>query len=498
MNPFFRFRLELQREGRAFDVLLLFLSSAGFDEGAFGDILEQEVGAALRPDAVLLIVRDTSFQAVRDTLLTSAVAQVGRRRVEPTSSFELLGYGSDGEEIRREHIGGPSPEISVAFSDLRRRGVTDIFMRRGGFVESTPAFHFENPSKRHTERFIRLSNILTRGAEIGFIAFATLPFVPANATVAYVDTPAVFAVVAAINEQLSSFGRETLLADSFGSYQGYSTYSFTRQREAVVIVSASSSVSLARKLIDEKEFEADSVVHLLFLGRSPPPPQLVCNLAADPLENPDGVDQLPLVQPSEGCSICATGSIAIKLSGDQFDISGPQPEPLLITRDHAPKDLSVKMGRLGGKRVLGLVPGADGKQDHRLLDVCEKALLASESFKIRMDYALRRSLPAAISHIVPVGTRSNVLAQHVRDRANHAGRAAIMVDPNQLDLIVEEWNTSIVVVAASIESGRSLLDISRDLRSIAKNAPILYLVGFEKTTGLAQRGRLETTLAATK
>ncbi|MCE2921587.1 MAG: hypothetical protein LW837_16785, partial [Roseomonas sp.] len=372
------------------------------------------------------------------------------------------------------------------------------FMRRGGFVESTPAFHFENPSKRHTERFIRLSNILTRGAEIGFIAFATLPFVPANATVAYVDTPAVFAVVAAINEQLSSFGRETLLADSFGSYQGYSTYSFTRQREAVVIVSASSSVSLARKLIDEKEFEADSVVHLLFLGRSPPPPQLVCNLAADPLENPDGVDQLPLVQPSEGCSICATGSIAIKLSGDQFDISGPQPEPLLITRDHAPKDLSVKMGRLGGKRVLGLVPGADGKQDHRLLDVCEKALLASESFKIRMDYALRRSLPAAISHIVPVGTRSNVLAQHVRDRANHAGRAAIMVDPNQLDLIVEEWNTSIVVVAASIESGRSLLDISRDLRSIAKNAPILYLVGFEKTTGLAQRGRLETTLAATK
>ena len=498
MNPFFRFRFELKREGRAFDVLLLFLSSAGFDESAFGDMMEEEVGAALRPDAVLLIVRDASFLAVRNALLTSAVAEVGRRRVEPTSSFELLGYGADGDEKRREHIGGPKPEVHVECSDLRRRGVTDIFVRRGGFVESTPAFHFENPSKRHTERFMRLSNILARGSEIGFIAFATLPFVPPNATVAYVDTPAVFPVVAAINEQLASFGRQPLLADSFGSYQGYATYSFTRQREAVVIISASSSTSLARRLTEEKEFDADAVVHLLFLGRSNAPKKLVCNLAADPVDNPDGVDRLPSVHARESCSMCAAGSVAIKLNGDQFDISGPQPEPLLITRDHAPRELSQKMGRLGGKGVLGLVPGADGKQEHRLLDVCEEALLGSESFRKRMEYALRRSLPAAISHIVQVGARSKALAKHVYTIAEQAGRTAVLVEPDRLDQIIEDSNTSIVVVAASIESGRSLLDISRDLRSIAENAPILYLVGLEKTTGLAQRGRLESTLAATK
>jgi hypothetical protein len=93
----------------------------------------------------------------------------------------------------------------VQFSDFKRRAITGIFNARHGFVESTGTYHFENPSGRHTERFIRLSNILARSAEIAFIGFCTLPYVPAGATTAYLDTPSLYAVVAAINEQRSSF-----------------------------------------------------------------------------------------------------------------------------------------------------------------------------------------------------------------------------------------------------------------------------------------------------
>jgi hypothetical protein len=194
--------------------------------------------------------------------------------------------------------------------------VTEIFRRRGGFVESTPAFHFENPSGRHTERFMRLSNILARGAEIGFIAFATLPHVPADATIAYLDTPAAFAVIAAINEQYSSFSRGPLQADCFGSYQGYTGYDFSRQRDAVVLISASSSASLARKLVEQEEFEEDRIIHLLFLGSVAPPRHLVCNLASDPQENPGGITSLPYAGRHDICKLCAAGSVAIKLNGD--------------------------------------------------------------------------------------------------------------------------------------------------------------------------------------
>ena len=47
--------------------------------------------------------------------------------------------------------------------------------------------------------------ILARCAEIAFIGFCTLPNVPKGATTDYLDTPSLYAVVAAINEQRSSF-----------------------------------------------------------------------------------------------------------------------------------------------------------------------------------------------------------------------------------------------------------------------------------------------------
>jgi hypothetical protein len=46
-------------------------------------------------------------------------------------------------------------------------------------------------------------------------------------------------------------------------------------------------------------------------------------------------------------------------------------------------------------------------------------------------------------------------------------------------------------------SGRHPHTLWRDLRSIAPNAPLLYLVGFSKTTGEPRRAGLEKTLAQT-
>jgi hypothetical protein len=145
-----------------------------------------------------------------------------------------------------------------------------------------------------------------------------------------------------------------------------------------------------------------------------------------------------------------------------------------------------------------LVPGADGKQEHRLFDVSEEALLQSPAFEERLSYALRRSLPGAVSHVIRVGNRSGELAERVMSAAGGRVPAPLLLGEDELDRIKEDGNTSVVVVAAVIESGRSLLEISRDLRSHVKAAPILYFVGLEKTTGLAQRARLEATLAGKK
>ena len=52
----------------------------------------------------------------------------------------------------------------------------------------------------------------------------------------------------------------------------------------------------------------------------------------------------------------------------------------------------------------------------------------------------------------------------------------------------------VVVVAGVIESGRSLLDVSRDLRNECRGAPLHYVVGIDKSTGETRRETLSKNL----
>ncbi len=78
---------------------------------------------------------------------------------------------------------------NVELDDLLRRGATAIFRSNGGFVEATSAYHFRNPSGRHTSRFIRLSNILVRQPEITLLGVCALKYVSTRTRRIYVDTP---------------------------------------------------------------------------------------------------------------------------------------------------------------------------------------------------------------------------------------------------------------------------------------------------------------------
>ena len=496
MTPVYRYRFEHRGQGKPVDVLVLFMGTAAFDDEAIATAVETEIEANLTPDLTLVLVRQPSFLAAGEALRRSSTCIAARNRLERHGAVVLVGYDSRGREQVCERLGGPPPGATVAFDDFRRRAMTDIFNRRRGFVESTSTFHFANPSGRHTERFIRLSNILVRGAEIAFVAFCAMPSVPDGTAVAYIDTPALYAVVAALNEQYASFGLAPLLADNFQSYDGFGPYAFGRQPEAMALVSASSTGSLARRLAAEKGFEESRILHLLFLGRDAGRFLVVCDLAAAG-DNPDGIAVLPRVEDAANCSMCAAGSFAVRLNGDQFDVAGPQPEPLLINRSHAPPGLSAQMGRFVGTGAFGVGLGAAETSQPGLFDIDEGALLGCGTFVDRLDYALRRSLPGALSHIVAVDGRSAALAEHVRRKAEGFGADARIVERARLEEIGDGRPRAVAIVATAVESGRSLLEISRELRRPAPAAPLVYIVGVAKTTGEARREALARTLCQT-
>lgn len=498
MNSLFTLRFDLSGatasgNGRDHDVLMVFVSTPELDSETFASTIESELEARLLPDEVVIIVREPVFAEVLSQLEANSlnISTLGRLG---TSTVTLVGYDFDGSETRRQVLAGEVPDTQVSFDAFRRRGVTFIFNERNGFVEANSSYHFENPSGRHTEKFIRLSNILARSAEIAFLGFCCLPHLKASARRAYLDTPSLYSVVAAINEQRRSFeGTEWILADNFSSYAGFDDHEFDEE-DAVVLISASSSGSLAVRLIAEKGVDPEHITHLLYLGRKPSPTAVVCDLSKDDEENPDGISDLPSVNEAADCAICESGSHAIKLQGDQFEFAGPQHDALLIGVSDAPKGLSQFMKRFVGDNLFGVGLGLSGSKVPRLFHIDEERLLASSEFQKKLDYALRRSLPASLLKVIAVDEQSQPLAELVARRFD---AATPIITRDEIDKIPVDTENAIAIVATVIESGRSLLDMSRDLRSIAPNAPLIYLVGMAKTNGEPKRERLNSSLIQT-
>ena len=496
MNPLYAHRFELVRGPASHDVLMVFSATPLLDIEAFATLVENEIEINLVPDQVLVVVREPSFARVREDLQGESLHRATLARFGGKTSVTLVGYGCLGEDCGREHVAGPPAAARVDFSDFCRRAITSIFNERHGFVEGNATYHFENPSGRHTERFIRLSNILVRGAEISFIGFCALPSIPANTSIAYLDTPSLYALVAAINEQRSSFGAEAtrILADNFSSYAGFEAYPFDVSDRAVVLISASSSGTLAKRLIEEKGFAADRIAHLLYLGRRASETGIVCNLARDARDNPEGIATPPVVEEAAECLLCARGSHAIKLQGDQFEFAGPQQDALLIVQKDAPLGLAELMDRYVGERVFELGSGRGVGRALRQFNVNAARLAGSDAFAKRLDYVLRRSLPASLATVIAVDADSRNLAAEVAARVPGEVRVLMYDDIDQLD---PGSTDAVAIVALAIESGRTLMDVSRDLRSVAPNAPLLYLAGMSKTTGEAKREALERTLERT-
>ncbi|MFC3711019.1 hypothetical protein ACFOMD_00460 [Sphingoaurantiacus capsulatus] len=493
MNRWFAQRLDVEEASRRHDVLFAFLATQELDEQGLAALIEEEVDSRLVPDDLIVLVRQAVFEETKKAFATSPTLQTIEGRFCGRCVITLIGYDADGAETNRIRVLAEGDPSALRLEDVKRPLLTAIFRKHGGFVESTPSYHFENPSKRHTERFIRLSNILVRGTEIAFLAFCTLPFIPAEVRVAYIDTPSLYAVVAAINEQRASLApdRQPLLADNFGSYRGLESYQFSIGPEAIVLISASSSGGMARRFIDAFGFDKDRVVYLLFLG-APGALRIVCDLSKDSRANPQGYQHEPSGEREGDCRMCRAGSAALPLLGDQFDIPGPRPEPLLIQKSYKQPDLTELMGRLAGEHIFSVGLGTPQGIQPRQFYIDPIALLGAKQFGSRLAYVLSRITPAQLSFVIYLDDRSRPLADKV---AAVPGGAPKVIAYNELDQLPHGTSTPLMIVAAVVESGRSLQDVSRDLRNIVPKAPLIYLVGLSKSTGEDRRNALSRTLA---
>lgn len=501
MSSLCSFRLDKVIDGRRLDVLIVFLAADELRHEELTNLIDNEVQGSLAPDEMILLVRRTSFSSVVSRLDQASEFEATRNRLG-RSSISVIGFGAGGNEVSRTVVREGDEISGMPVVEIGRRCASRLFHHYGGFVEANANYHFLNPSERHTDRFIRLSNLLVSSAEISLLAMTVLPLMPADAQVAHVDTPAMFAIVSAINDHLRVLAptRDWLRCENFRSYLEVLTHNFTDGGVPVVLISASSSGSLG-SIIAGRNVATDRIGHVLYLGKQTDGVRYAVDLSFDEQSNPEGIADNRATFNENECELCAAGSKAIPLKGDQFDLGGPDFEPLTMRKTDAPAGLSATMGRIVGSGALQVTTtrGAGSKQYF----IAITDLLNAELFAERVRYVARRYVPSMIKECVVLDESSRVLAERVMADAGVQPRYMKRDDLDDLDPVGQSEDGQpldgmpVVMIAGVIESGRSLREISRDLRRARPRSPQIYIVGCAKNASAAHRDELEKTLIQT-
>lgn len=494
MKPVYLNRFEKVVDGVPVDILMAFVAVDGLDGLTIGEPIEREIETRLSPDELIVVARAPEASRLANEIASSREFKSLRQRLGPRASVTVVGFDARGNESGRRQAVTGELTSQVALSEIVRRGVTAIFRERGGFVESTASYHFLNPSGRHTSRFIRLSNLLVHHCEISFIAFSVLGSLPPDASNVYVDTPSLFAVVAAANEHRRALDTKLpeLVADSFRSYEEVDTYEFTELATATAIISASSSGTLASR-VEARGLDASRIFHVLYLGTTAPGLNFAVDLSSDGETNPEGLRSERSTYDTGVCKLCDQGSTAIPLRGDQFDIAPPQPKAVTVKVTHAPKGLTGTMTRLVGSPCFHVFASSE-----RQLWIDAAALLAATPFGDRLAYVVHREIPP-VGHVLLADEQSRPLADRIAVLAGVTPTIHARTDLDALETaLAASPGGALLVVSAVIGTGRVLLDISRDLRPICKDRPIIYLAGFARTESEAAIEALRRDLEMTK
>lgn len=489
MSSFFLFRYSaVIDEGHDIDRLIVFAAGRNFDQAKFEDAVVKEVTARLAPDELIILSRNTVADKVTQMAQQPSFRRIEARLGRQNPTVTVIGYNHEGQECQRKLLLGTGQPSNVVLTDIWRRGGTEIFRRRGGFVESTNAFHFANPSGKHTDRFIRLSNILVTHDEIEFVASASLLLIDHETEHFYIDTPALFTLFAAINDIRFTEGNlPPISCDSFRSYDGIATQNFDHTN-AGVLISASSSGSLAR-LVSKRGFGDDRVAHILYLGADAKKARCAIDLGWSENDNPLGYPVNRVEHHSGFCKLCSNGSQPIALRGDQFDIAGPQPLPLLLNQASTPTSLHSVVDIHAGQDVFNV-----GGRDLPPCRLEASKLFGSTAGKEWRDYILNLNVPGSAAAVISVDATSKQLAEEIAGRVN-----CVVEDLSAFEKRIPpdgNFCQPIVVVQTIIGSGRQIIDVSRDLRRWP-SSPIVYIVGFAATESMAKLKALRSNLEKT-
>lgn len=383
-------------------------------------------------------------------------------------------------------------------------------------VESTGTHHhFVFPSGKHSDRFLRVANVLLYSSEITFIAHALLNRFDSNRYKAiYCDTSSINSVALALNDLVNRFrtydNQKIYPIVSFKSYEGLYNKAINLKPNHFIIISASTSGGMLDYFLKtHQELRKENLIILYFLQNRTPSPstleQVICNLTKSS-ENIDGIDTFETKTPND-CPHCENNSFAVEVSGDVFLLEKPRVNSLRINAEDIDRVnlspfvnqfMSIK-GRSSILKVNYKETGDDPDKKYEIyIDYSHIIDSFSDSrlskYKAKLDAYINQYVPSNLEYLLHLNDQaSKKLAEYIATKigGNQINKPKII---NQLEFgnIEKNIEGSILIVGSCISNGKNLLYLSRALRDY--NLRIVYFIGINRSCTQEAYSFLKTNL----
>ena len=488
----FRQRMTCQRSGEVVDVLCVFFGRAPLDMSAVDDEVQLALKAREPVPEVLYLV---SFggQAARLSELWAedggrAKGVLGRGRAvlrQEFHDFSIFGF-KDGN-FNRLDVDPTYGKYSFKFDELLRAGLAQLVAERGAFQEAPSGHLFRHPSKRQTSHLLLASELLKSEVDAYYVALTVCALAwgrMSKVDYLHIDTMGIYPVARAMEEVASTSGGISGHAwqiESFHSHRGMGNFHASVNANEAVIVSASTTGSMARQFVDDGIRE-DAVITLLDMsldGRV----GTVC-YGHDSQAGRGGTRNRVPQSGSE---------TAIELSGEYFVASGKKPRALTLTVEHKPAALKDILDSFGteGCSLNRARSGQSSVSD--VVAIEESLIVTNQEFQTWLKDEIRLKTPGSVTHVMSLrGEASEKLAISCAVQIELcSGRRPVTFSSDDLTSLNPADVSGVLVCAAIAGDGHLLRNASRDLREVVPLASRHFLVGVGLPSSEASWTRLE-------
>lgn len=360
---------------------------------------------------------------------------------------------------------------------ILKSGMLILFEKHRGVITSSNGYHFIKPSGDHCDKFIRASNLLVSSVEVTFLAVALLPFIANDLKYVYVDTSSISYLVSVALQTSKKYTNQLPAVESFESYSIVDRkYDFVESTSSLVLISATTSGSLAKTIKDHSSFSYDQILTIFHLGL-PEGQRGVFDVSA---AIPRGIAS----KKASDCALCKSGAKAIRISGDQFLPDSPKHELLVIRKSDFSRERGDFFKEFATQNVLAWNTASTinaASREHFYIAADQAISTAPVRFMADLEKVIRRRVTRDLKVVVYFqDPGSESIAHKVREYLGAEADTISWVRFNDLNEDNISGKRSVMVIAGAITSGRSLLAASRKLRCIASSSSINYLVAFSK------------------